>query len=235
MQAVLSGQRSPQTDMYYATESMAGVATGYVIIRSGSTPGSVDVLWGDYRFIDSGNGVTGRGKLVQLNNPQEVCQGHLAGFADGSTGTQFLVWTDVQGAPSSTGLPTATQDSSWDVYSAGGDPVTEVHRDLIAAQAMPISDFGFSSSAGWMAVQINGQSSVSTILATASGTQDLLYAPCMALLSEPSAVRLQDFDIGNPADGLLARSALGALLVSGAGVLVFRRYPVRRFDRPDRQ
>ena len=140
VQSALSGQQSPQDELYYATQVLPETAVGYVTIRAKGAHRD-NILWGNYFIVDPAEDAAQGDVLVDINPAHEchdLCSLHLLFFLEGGAfdgGTEIIVWNPGQGQP---------QTSADAVVEVAG--LNRVVRDLDGEEL-------FSDSQGLMATQ----------------------------------------------------------------------------------
>ncbi len=160
LQAALTGQPSPKDDMFYSTQADPfdpQIAVGYVTLRVQSSP-RLDVLWGDYFWIDPDQDHA-EGELLVDIDPSTQCHGlctmHRLRFLDGGAfegGTQIVVWSNHHLNPSPT--PNADIARTLVTLSAfhreSGEQFDQQDLDLLPAQVVDVGRLALGEPFGWL-------------------------------------------------------------------------------------
>lgn len=206
LKAALSGQRSPQNDMFYASEVEEGLAVGYVRIQTQKTRPAA--LWGDYFVINSAEGSTEGEALVALDSSNAcpgLCARHilrylLGGGFDG--GTELIVWTDKTGTPSKQAAADKNLLSTdSDIYSEAGTLVDALHLRTLPVQQITLSQLAIKQPFGWLDLRTELDSFVAVRYRSAHRSSALLRTWCLPLeVSEGPGIRITKLTNGQDAN-----------------------------------
>jgi len=164
VQAALAGLPSPQNGLYYATPVADRTLAGYVTASANGIGSHCETLWGDFFSIDPlGNAAQGESLVRMVAGPsREICERHMVRFLQGGafdSGTQFIVWTALGGAPSATPEPKfALRHATCQVYDEAGIELGQQELDLLATQALPVADFLWPEPFGWVDCDVGAAS-----------------------------------------------------------------------------
>lgn len=146
LKTALSGQRSPEDQLYYSTQVLPDMAVGYVTLRAQGANRD-DVLWGNYYIIDPEDD-SAQGDVLADIDPahhcHDLCDRHLLFFLDGGvfdSGTEIIVWNPGRGVPQPT-ADAAVQVAGLNtvVRNLPGDVVATDSQGLLATQTVTMAD-----------------------------------------------------------------------------------------------
>jgi hypothetical protein len=158
LKAALSGQRSPEDNLFYSTEAEPGLAVGSVVVRTQANqpPGA---LWGDFLLVNPALDISMGDNLVNLDRSAgcqgtPLCPRHALRFISGKSlnlDTQVVIWMDRSAQPSETPYP-ENQKVVLDgtAYNEAGKPMNEVHLRLLPLQRVSINSLGLKEPFGWI-------------------------------------------------------------------------------------
>lgn len=161
LEAALTGQRSPEDDLYYSTEVALRRAVGYVTVRIQGAPRR-NALFGDWFVVDPGQDFA-RGSLLVDISPTASCGGlclrHALRFMVGgafSGGTQFVIWTPRQGQPSTDPLfPASSRVGAVSAaYDEAGRHMGSQSLDLLPLQMVDAGELGLTGPFGWLDLEV---------------------------------------------------------------------------------
>lgn len=174
VQAALTGQASPDDNLYYGTEVQPDKAVGYVTIRMRGLNRD-DSLWGSYFVIDPSGNSAQADVLANIDPAmacQDVCMRHMLFFLEGGGfdgGTEMLVWTGRRGQPSAL-RQSATQlpEVEFKALSPDGEPMETVRQGGLSVQAMSLDQLGIAAEFGSLditALDLQAEESVPSFIA----------------------------------------------------------------------
>lgn len=204
LQAALSGQRSPQDQLYYSTEIVPERAVGYVRIKvlGHAAP---DALWGDYFIIDPSESYSQGETLVNIDpgiGIDGICKRHAMRFLEGgafSAGTEILVWTDRVGHPSTTSEPDAACRVALDAlaYDELGAMLGRRGHSMLPVELIPVSELSYPDPFGWLDLTSDRLSFVSAHFSADGRYSSALHAYCLPERAGPGpAISLEKLTNG---------------------------------------
>lgn len=154
LQAALTGQRAPKSDLYYSTEIAVQRAVGYLMVRAAD--GS-RTLFGDSFLVDALRDLA-QGEVLLDVAPgaerQGFCKRHGLRFLNGGLGdTQVVIWTGASAHPPSSSpyYPEARKlAAEATAYAQSGEPLERLPYGLLPLQVVRLSELGLASAAGWI-------------------------------------------------------------------------------------
>lgn len=185
LQAALSGQLSPQDNLYYSTETADDKAVGYVTIKvhGGGRP---DVLWGDYFLVDPVQECFQGDNLVNVDMTDlcdALCEEHAIRFLDGGAfddGTELVIWTGRRWLPSPTPEPAGLAAALDAVaYDEPGRYIAELTVPLLPVQVVRVRDLALPERFGWLALRTAGPSFIGARFTAVNHTSAALHSYCL--------------------------------------------------------
>jgi hypothetical protein len=220
LKAALSGQRSPQDSLFYSTEIKAGLAVGYVRIKTQKTRPAA--LWGDYFIVDAAEKSTQGEALVALGQAgcPGLCARHilrylLGGGFDG--GTEVIVWTEKAGKPSrqaSADQIRVTADS--DLYNEAGDLFDGFRMRTLPVQQITLRELAIKQPFGWLDLRTEVDSFVAVRYRSKTSGSALLRTWCLPLGPPPTGPGIEITKLTNGED---ANTAPGPSIPVGGAVI----------------
>ncbi len=186
LRAALSGQRSPQDSMFYATAIREGLAVGYVRIKTQKARAAA--LWGDYFVVDPAEKSTQGEALVALGQGAGcpgLCARHILRYLMSGAfdaGTEVIVWTEKAGIPSkqaSAYTIELTADS--DLYNEAGVLVDGFQVRTLPVQQITLSEWAIKQPFGWLDLRTEMDSFVAVRYRSQSHGSALLRTWCLPL------------------------------------------------------
>ncbi|HKV13228.1 MAG TPA: hypothetical protein VJ725_34125 [Thermoanaerobaculia bacterium] len=158
-EAALSGERSPQDNLYYSTEIAPGVATGYVRIKALGTPRPA-ALFGDYFIVDPMQDAAMGDTLVSLDrsntcvNGGPFCQRHALRYLQDTEfdeATHVVLWSKRVGQPQKSPDPQPRKvRTAGTVYDDSGKVMGTVSFPILSVELVSVADLGLSKASGWV-------------------------------------------------------------------------------------
>ncbi|HSK78235.1 MAG TPA: hypothetical protein VLQ45_17410 [Thermoanaerobaculia bacterium] len=159
LEAVLSGEPSPQDKLYYSTEVAPGIAAGSVRIKALGTPRPA-ALWGDYFMVDPMQDAAMGDSLVNLDlfstctTGGPLCNRHALRYLQGAgfdDATHVVLWTKRVGKPQKSPDPQPRKIRAQGmVYDDSGKAVDTVAFPILAVEVVSVADLGLTHPSGWV-------------------------------------------------------------------------------------
>ncbi len=208
VQASLSGQRSPSTDMFYSKEIVSRQAVGYIIFSQIGGAARPDALMGDFFNLATAEDYAQGQALLNIDpasSCEKICFRHGLRFLSGGfdAGTEIFIWTRRHGSPSVNGhYPDGNKvETEFRVYAEDGELIDVIVLGLLPLEVLRIGELGLPIEFGWIDIVTEDESFIAVRYGALGRFSVGLKTFCIPLEEDPPPqIRIEKRTNGIDAD-----------------------------------
>ena len=219
VKAALTGQRSPQDNLYYASQVAPNLAVGYVRIETLGQPRPA-ALWGNYFLFGGGTSSAEGDTLINLDSGAGCtggCKRHALRFLNSGAfdgGTQIVILSEAAARPSASSLPSGYVQADTLAYDEAGQPLGGNRLRLLPVQVISVADLGVRQASGWIDLATDSTSIVAVHYTSKKSQGVALMSYCLHDDPLPPGLHLE-----KRTNGVHATAAPGPSIKIGQPVL----------------